>query len=88
MIERLLVAIVEIGVEILGYHTASVMLPLISLGRVHVAPAQLSQPFATLAEPLLKRLPNGAIVVKHSVAGVVGALIWVVAIVLFSLLRR
>jgi hypothetical protein len=41
-----------------------------------------------LAEPLLKRLPNGAIIVKHGVASVVGLLIWVVAIVLYSLLRR
>ena len=88
MIERLLVGIFEFCVEILGYYTARLVMPLISLGRIHLAPAQFSRPFATWGEPLLKRLPNGTIIVKHSIGSVLGVLIWVVAIMLYALLWR
>jgi hypothetical protein len=63
---ELLVAIVKGCLEIFGYYTAKVFLPVFSLGRIHVAPAYVSRPFATSEEPLLKRLPNGTISIKHN----------------------
>jgi hypothetical protein len=86
MIERLLVGIIETCFEILGYYTAKVMLPVLSLGRVHVAPG-IWQPFATSGQPLFKRLRNGTIMVKHNIASFAGLSIWALAIALIFAVR-
>ena len=78
--ERLIVTLIEACFDVLGYYTAKAILPVISAGRVHVAPAHRTKLFATFGEPLFKRLPNGTIRVKHNIASLIGLLFWAVAI--------
>ncbi|MEA2819564.1 MAG: hypothetical protein QOJ86_1568 [Bradyrhizobium sp.] len=83
-VERLIVTLIEVCFELFGYYTAKAMLPVISAGHIHVAPAHRTKPFATFGEPLFKRLPNGTIRVKHTIASLIGLLFWAAAIILFA----
>jgi hypothetical protein len=85
--ERLIVTLIEACFDVLGYYTAKAILPVISAGQIHVAPAHRTQPFATFGEPLFKRLPNGTIRVKHNIASLIGLLLWAAAIIGFFVVR-
>lgn len=83
----MIVAVIETCFELFGYYTARVVLPVISAGRIHVAPAHRTKLFATFGEPLFRRLPNGTIRVKHNIASLIGLLFWAAAIVGFFVIR-
>jgi hypothetical protein len=85
--EGLITAVIEACFDVLGYYTAKAILPVISAGQMHVAPAHPTKPFATFGEPLFKRLPNRTIRVKHNIASWIGLLLWAVAIIGFFLIR-
>jgi hypothetical protein len=85
--EGLITAVIEACFDVLGYYTAKAVLPVISVGQIHVAPAHTTKPFATFGEPLFKRLPNGTIRVKHNIASFIGLLFWAAAIIGFFVIR-
>jgi hypothetical protein len=65
----LLRGLIELLFEVGCYFTARWVLPLVSLGRVHVAPWTGA-----------RRPPKGSIVIRHGLAAFLGFMIWVVAI--------
>jgi hypothetical protein len=77
--EELFGFIVRCCVEIFGYYTAKVVLPVVSLGRVHVAPAAN---LLLISSPAYERRPNGTISVHPNIAGMIGLLVWALALAL------
>ena len=73
--------IVQVFLEIVGFYTAKVVLPLVSLGYLRA----LHSPFVPLHElfrqPVYQRLPRGRIGIKSDIAAILGLLFWVVVIV-------
>jgi hypothetical protein len=65
-------------VEIAGYVTARVLLPVATFGRVRCE--SLSENF-TFRWHGFKRLPSGRIVVHHGTAAVIGVVFWIACIV-------
>lgn len=63
--------------DVLGYYTAVAVLPVVSLGHMHVAPECPTEPSA------YARLPNGTISVHPHAASWIGILIWVLVLVLW-----
>jgi hypothetical protein len=67
--------------DVLGYYTATVVLPVISLGHIYVAPECPTEP------SVYARLPDGKIGVHPYAARWIGILIWVLALVLWVFSR-
>jgi hypothetical protein len=69
-------------VEILGYYTARTVLPVVSLGRVHVAPAGPAN-LLRIYGAAYKRQPKGTISVNPNLAAMIGLLVRALALALF-----
>lgn len=73
--EFVLQPIAEIVAQGAGYLTARVVVPVISLGRIHVEPG----PNKKLIKPQfgrLQRLPNGKLVMEAELASLIGLVFW------------
>lgn len=80
--------VVLLFLEVIGFYTAKVVLPLLSFGYARV----LHSPFVPLHElirqPIYRRLPYGRIGIKSEVAAILGLLFWVVVIIVAHQIMR
>ena len=82
-IEELFGFIARCCVEIFGYYTARVVLPVVSLGHVYVAPAHPAEVLFAEGTRPYERRQNGTIRINSYVACWIGLLIWALALALF-----
>jgi hypothetical protein len=75
--------------DVSGYYTAKVVLPVISLGHIYVAPEPPTPPLLDPHPPtsFYLRQPNGTISVNPDIACWIGLLIWILALVAWLFLH-
>lgn len=72
--------IIDFILEVIGYTTARLVLPLITLGKVRVQPVSSSETgFNWLG---FKRFPDGSLICQAPMAGWIGLLPWLLVVAL------
>ncbi|OOO17959.1 hypothetical protein EFR00_32715 [Rhizobium sophoriradicis] len=72
--------IIDFILEVIGYTTARLMLPLITLGKVRVQSVSSTETgFNRLG---FKRVPDGSLICQAPMAGWIGLMPWVLVVVL------
>jgi hypothetical protein len=87
ILEVILQPVAEIALQLAGYITACIIVPVFTLGLVGVEPG----PRGEVVKPKfgrIQRLPNGNLIMEAELASLVGLLFWVVVGVGVYLVRR
>ncbi|MBM3091625.1 hypothetical protein GFB56_12460 [Ensifer sp. T173] len=72
---------IDVLLELFGYTTARLVLPIITLGKVRVQPiASADRGFSWLG---FKRVADGSLMCRADMAGLIGVLLWLLTAVLF-----
>lgn len=70
--------VLDLILEMIGYTTARIVLPLVSFGNVHVE--RLSSTETGFNWFGFKRVPDGALLCQASMAGWIGLIPWILAV--------
>ena len=83
---RTTVIVYEYLVDWIGYAVARILLPILSFGMVYVEP--LDAPLGTFNAFGLRRDQSGRIEVESTIAGFIGLVLCIIAIIVFCLIVR